>query len=185
MAKAKKKRFGWVRPLAIVFLIVWFVRLFFLTPIAVDGPSMAPTLQDQDHLIIEKLSYQFTSPKRFDVIVFQATEEKQYIKRIIGLPGEQVEIRNDQLYINQVFIPEPFIAQTVQELEGEGKYTYDFSLSDLPGSYTVIPEDHYLVLGDNRRNSTDSRYLGLIHEDDILGRASLIYWPINRIGKVN
>lgn len=182
---SSKEWIGWVKALVVALLLTFLVRTFLFIPIAVEGPSMEPNLVDRDHVIINKLNYQISDPKRFDVVVFHATTEKDYIKRVIGLPGETVDIIDEVLYINNEPIDEVHLDEALALL-GEGqKYTYDFSLTDdIPGGYEVIPDNHLLVLGDNRDNSTDSRRLGLISYDELVGSAEFIYWPFNRIGIV-
>lgn len=179
---------SWLKALIIALFLVWLVRSFLIIPIEVDGPSMEPTLNNSDYLIAEKVSYRFSDPKRFDIVIFHATEEKDYIKRIIGLPGEVVEYRDDQLYINDQLIEEPYLKALLAQRQSESNYTADFSLTeDILGQYETIPDGYYLVLGDNRSNSTDSRsdLVGLISEEDIIGQARFIYWPFKRVGVVN
>ncbi|SEN59818.1 signal peptidase I [Amphibacillus marinus] len=163
--------------IALVVFLGWLIRLLVFATIEIDGPSMEPTLTRGERILIEKFSYQISEPARFDIIVFQATEEKNYIKRIIGLPGEKIVMEDDQLYINDQPIREPFL--TVQDYSFN--FTNDFRLNNLPGRHHVIPEDYYLVLGDNRINSTDSRSLGLIAKQQIIGKASIRYWPLRQI----
>ncbi|SDB88441.1 signal peptidase I [Pelagirhabdus alkalitolerans] len=175
MSDRKKEWFSWLKAILIAFVLVWILRAFVFMPIAVEGPSMLPTLRSDDHVIIEKVSYRFSDPARFDVIVFNATEEKDYVKRIVGLPGETVEIRDDQLFIDGESIDEPFIDEIRNNQAYGLTYTDDYIFEG------VIPEGHYFVLGDNRQNSTDSRAIGLVEEDDIIGQAVLTYWPLRRI----
>lgn len=126
---------------------------------------MYPTLEDGEILILKKYDKLY---KRFDIAVIDYNGEK-LVKRIIGLPGENIKYKNNKLYVDGEFVEEPV------ELE-----TDNFSLLDL--GYNTIPEDYYLVLGDNRYNSKDSRMIGLIKKEDILGTTSLRIWPIKKIG---
>lgn len=176
MAKRKNEWFDWIKAILIAFLLAYIVRTFFFAPIVVDGPSMLPTLHDRDQMIVNKFNYKFKLPERFDIVVFHASEQKDFIKRIIGLPGEHVEMSDNVLYIDGKEVDEPFINK-----ESYQTWTDDFRLEDLPGDYAVIPEGYVLVLGDNRSNSTDSRILGLIPIDAIVGKTSLIYWPFDRL----
>ncbi|MCZ0703408.1 signal peptidase I [Natronobacillus azotifigens] len=175
---------SWIKALVIAVIITFLVRTFLFIPIAVEGPSMQPNLEDRDYVVINKLNYRISEPKRFDVVVFHASVDKDYIKRVIGLPGETVEYVDDVLYINGSPIEETHLVEELARLEEGERYTRDFSLEDIPGGHEVIPENHVLLLGDNRPNSTDSRNLGLIPYDELVGSASVIYWPINRIGIV-
>lgn len=170
--------FDWIKIIGIALIVAFVIRTFFVSPIVVDGPSMEPTLQDRDQMIVNKFIYRIGDPNRFDIVVFHATDEKDFIKRVIGLPGEHVAVKDNELYINGERVEEDYLEGPVNI------YTNDFRLEDLPGHYERIPEGHVFVLGDNRSNSTDSRSLGVISIDEIVGKASLIYWPLNRIGFV-
>src|SRR5690625_1518336 len=154
MSKLKGEWYEWTKALLIAFAIVLMTRTFLFSPIIVDGPSMQPTLYDRDRMIINKFIYRFQPPERFDIVVFHASKQKDFIKRVIGLPGEHVAIKNDVLYINNEPIEEPYIKQ-----EEHGLIQSNFKLESLPGHYEKIPEGYVLVLGDNRNNSTDSRRL--------------------------
>ena len=179
MARKKSEWLDWIKALVIAGLIAFLVRMFLFAPIVVDGPSMLPTLQDGDHMIVNKFDYLIGEPERFDIAVFHATANRDYIKRVIGLPGEHVAVQNDTLYINGEEMTEPFIAERKNRGENQN-YTFDFTLEELPGGFSEIPPEHVLVLGDNRGNSTDSRLLGLVPYEQLVGEAELIYWPLNR-----
>ncbi|WP_407272164.1 signal peptidase I [Radiobacillus sp. PE A8.2] len=180
MASNKKEWLDWVKALVIAGVLAFVVRMFFFTPIVVDGLSMEPTLENGDHMIVNKISYNFGEPQRFDIVIFHATIQKDYIKRVIGLPGEHVAVQDDVLYINNQQVVEPFLEESKAQLTDK-MYTEDFSLEQLPGGYETIPEGHVLVLGDNRGDSTDSRLLGLIPYDQLVGKAELLYWPLDRL----
>ncbi|SFO98465.1 signal peptidase I [Halolactibacillus halophilus] len=156
----------------VIVLAVYLIRTFVLMPISIDGDSMEPTLHNQDFLMMERLSYYFDEPERFDIVVFHATKQKDYIKRIIGLPGETIEYKGNQLYINGSEKKEYFLTDL-------NEYTNDFTINDIEPGRDQIPEGYYLVLGDNRNNSTDSRTIGLVPKDKIIGRAFLRYWPLD------
>lgn len=149
---------------------VIFVILYVVTIQQVVGPSMSSTLESQDIVLLSRSHYRLFDMKRFDVIAFEYADTKYLIKRVIGLPGDKVEYRNNTLYINGEVIEEEFL---------DGHQTEDFSLVSM--GYETIPEGKYLVLGDNRENSLDSRSFGLIDEEDILGKVSLKIWPIFEI----
>lgn len=176
MGGSKNEWINFLIVLAIAFLVVFSVRLFLFSPIVVDGPSMKPNLHDRDQMIVNKITYHINEPERFDIVVFHATDKKDFIKRVIGLPGEHVMVRENQLYIDGEPVEEPFLNNEDTPAIVEN----DFQLESLPGAYEEIPKGHVLVLGDNRWNSTDSRALGVISIDKIVGKASLIYWPISR-----
>lgn len=167
-----KKKIKPFLPYIIIIVVVLFVKAFIVTPIKVNGESMYPTLEEGDIMILNKTAYYFNKPKRFDIVVVNMPNE-YLIKRVIGLPGEHIEYINNTLYVN---------GKKVQENFKHGK-TEDFNIEKL-GSNTV-PEDSYLVMGDNRESSLDSRELGFMKIDQLLGRTSLIILPFNRMGNAN
>ncbi|GGA92226.1 signal peptidase I [Ornithinibacillus halotolerans] len=175
MAKGKSEWSDWIKALLIAFGLAFLVRTFLFTPIIVDGPSMQPTLHDRDQMIVNKFVYRVDELERFDIVVFHANEQKDFIKRVIATPGEHVAYKDNILYINGEPIEEKFFANNTEHV-----ITNDFTLEELRGNYTTIPEGHVFVLGDNRTNSTDSRLLGPIPIDQIVGKASVIYWPFDR-----
>ncbi|MCT7955135.1 signal peptidase I [Laspinema sp. D3] len=141
----------------------------------IPSGAMIPTLQIDDRLIIDKITYKFNAPERGDVIIFSPTQTLQeqnfkddFIKRLIGLPGETVEVSNGQVKINNQPLEEPYIAEPP---------TYQY------GPVT-IPENNYLVLGDNRNNSYDSHYWGFVPKENIVGKANKIFWPPDRQGAI-
>jgi signal peptidase I len=130
--------------------------------VRVDGFSMRPTLDDGEFVLVNKLSYYFGEMNRGDIIVFHfpLNPEEELIKRVIGLPGDQVKIENGKVFVNEQALNEPYIAQA----------------PIYSGEWTVT-EGHYFVLGDNRNNSNDSKDWGLLPSDNVVGKAVLIYWP--------
>lgn len=154
-----------ITPYIIIIIAALLIRTFLFTPVKVDGTSMVPTLQDGEILILKKYDKTF---ERFDIVVVDYNGEK-LVKRIIGLPSETIKYKNNKLYVDGQIVEEPLYLETA-----------NFNLIDL--GYNKIPEDYYLVLGDNRYNSTDSRIIGLIKKEDILGVTNLRVWPIKKIG---
>ena len=169
----KKEILSWVFYIAFVLVLTWVIITFVGQRTRVDGRSMMNTLHDGDNLIVEKLSYRFSDPKRFDIIVFPPTGKKEYyIKRIIGLPGETVQIdENGNIYINGELLEENYGAETIQN---PGRAAKPITLGD----------DEYFVMGDNRNNSKDSRSeeVGHVKRSQIIGRAWLRIWPLNKFG---
>ncbi len=129
----------------------------------IEGSSMEPNLHNGEYVLIDKVSYLLHSPERGDVVVFTppTNENKDYIKRVIGLPGDTVEIKGGKVYVNGILLDEPYIQQAINR--------------DQPAS--MVKEGHYFVMGDNRNNSEDSRAFGPITAQSIVGRAWLVYWP--------
>ena len=154
---------------------VLFIVIYVVTLEQVVGPSMYPTFNEGDVVVLNKFVYRFKDVRRGEIISFKNSGSKYLIKRVIGLPGETVEIKNNKIYIDDKALNEYYIKNIDME---------DFSLSDL--GYDKIPQDMYFVLGDNRRNSQDSRdpKIGLIKKSDILGRVKYRIWPLNKIGAV-
>lgn len=178
--KEKNELWEWTKALLIAFAIAAFIRYFLFTPIVVDGDSMMPTLENGDRMIVNKFNYKIGEPDRFDIVVFHAPEQKDYIKRVIGVPGDFVEYKDDQLYINGEPIDEPYLDAYKAEIS-EGNLTGDFSLKDIDPSLDVIPEGYVFVMGDNRRFSKDSRHIGIVDQKEIIGNTNIIFWPLNEI----
>lgn len=155
----------------IIIGIILFIMLFVFSVTTVVGDSMHPTLKDGEVLILNKFKYNFSDIKREDIISLKYADTKYLIKRVIGLPGDKIEIISNKLYINGIQYPESYLSK--------GLNYKDFKLSDL--GYEVIPEDMYLVLGDNREISLDSRKIGLIKKTDINGKISFRFWPLNKM----
>lgn len=161
---------------AIMVAVLLFVALrhYVIQPFQVDGHSMSLTLENGEHMFLLKQ----TSIERFDVVVFPDPQGSQqsYIKRLIGLPGERLYARDDQLYINDVAVDEPYLEPL--KSQSSKPFTRDFTLYDTIGQET-IPEGYYFVMGDNRPGSGDSRQFGLVPIASIQGEANLVYYPFN------
>lgn len=181
--KEKNEIWEWAKALLIAFAAVWLIRHFLFTPIVVDGESMMPTLENGERMIVNKIGYEVGEPSRFDILVFHhAPENKDYIKRVIGLPGDHVAYKNDQLYINGEPQKEPYLESNKSQVNG-GTLTEDFTLEERTGE-KVIPEGYLFVMGDNRRNSTDSRIIGLVPLAEVIGKTNIIFWPLKELGMV-
>ncbi len=159
--------------IAVVLCITFLVVRYVGQRTQVDGHSMENTLFDGDNLIVDKISYRFTHPKRFDIIVFpyHYKEDTYYIKRIIGLPGETVQIRDGEIYIDGAILEEDYGKETMLT-------------SGRAADQIQLGEDEYFVLGDNRNHSEDSRFddVGNIERSEIIGRAFIRIWPFERFG---
>jgi len=151
-------------------LLAVFLNLFVIQPTTVRGQSMEPTLYTEERVLVEKLSFRFRPPQRGDVIILKLPKEPiPFVKRVIGLPGETVEIHHGIVYIDGVPLNEEYIRQT--------------PVGELPPVRVLAGS--VFVLGDNRNNSNDSRAFGIVSEDEIVGRAWLRYWPLWQIGLVH
>lgn len=167
----------WIVELVAVVLLSYVIVAFGMVKTSMIGGSMAPTLADGESIIVNKIQYRFTSPKRFDVIVFRqnGNEHSYYnIKRVIGLPGETVQIKDGLIYIDG------------RKLEEEYKFD-EISNGGLAREAITLDANEYFVLGDNRNASEDSRYtnIGLIVKDDIVGKAWIRVSPFDFVSKIN
>ena len=159
-----------------VFCVCYLVITYVGQRTIVEGDSMEPTLSNQENLIVDKISYRFNEPERYDIIVcpFRYAENVYYIKRIIGLPGESIRIDEEgHIYVNGEVLKEPYGREVIKP-ENIGRAAEEIYLG----------EDEYFVLGDNRNNSADSRFpeVGNIKRDDIIGRAWVRIWPFEKMG---
>lgn len=184
MNKVMKEMINTLLYLLGVLCLTWLVIVFVGQRTAVDGSSMEPMLSDGDNLIVDKLTYRFRDPERFDIIVFPvkneySQEETYFIKRIIGLPGETVWIdEGGNIYINDELLPENYGREIIMS------HSRGLFIGRDRSNPVVLKEDEYFVMGDNRNNSTDSRdgHIGNIHREDIIGRAWVRIWPLSHMG---
>ena len=151
-------------PYIIIIIVVIIIRTFIFTPVVVKGPSMMNTLHNGDVMILDKIGMKLGGIKRFDIVVIQ-TGKTKIIKRVIGMPGETISYHDNKLYINGKEVSD----------NHSNEITYDFE-------EVKIPDGEYYVLGDNRTDSVDSRILGTIPKNEILGHATFIIYPFNRFG---
>ncbi|MFC5401912.1 signal peptidase I [Cohnella soli] len=173
----------WIKALAIAGILVFVIRWLLLSPFIVDGPSMQPNFWNRERIIVNKIIYDIRAPKRGEVIVFHVPEEKRdFIKRVIGVPGDTVKVDGDTVYINGKPIEEKYLKSAYEEAHANGeKYNYrsDGSFPNTKFPDGVVPEGTVFVMGDNRSNSEDSRMIGYIPQSRIVGRADLIFWPLS------
>ncbi|MEX0269525.1 signal peptidase I [Leptolyngbyaceae cyanobacterium UHCC 1019] len=180
------KEIIWVeilKTLGLSAILAFGIRTFVAEARYIPSKSMVPTLQVDDRLIIDKVSYHFKPLQRGDIVVFMPPDEASvvcttgprsqrskdaYIKRVIGLPGEKIEVKQGLVFINDSPIKETY-------LDSVPEYQY---------GPRVVPQDSYLVLGDNRNNSCDSHYWGFVPRENIIGQAIVRFWPLNRVGEI-
>lgn len=167
---------GWIVYILIVVGISFFIITFVGQRTRVQGSSMEPMLSDGDNLIVDKISYRFRDPERFEIIVFpyQYQENTYYIKRIIGLPGETVQVIDGYVYINGALLEENYGAEVMAN-------------AGIAAEPIELGEDEYFVLGDNRNHSADSRdpSVGVLMRDQLMGRAFLRIWPMESAGFIS
>ena len=158
--------------------IFLFVYLLILQPHKIKGASMEPNFHDGEYLLTDKVSYRIGEPERGDVIVFKAPPlyKDEFIKRIIGLPGEEIKVEQNKVFVNGRELDETYLA--------DGSRTEPNKFAS-EGKTLRVPNDAYFVLGDNREHSLDSRSLGFISKENITGRAWFVYWPISDAGNIS
>lgn len=176
--KKMRELFGWVAYIVVLVCIVHLTVTYVGQRTVVAGDSMLNTLHNKDNLIIDKVSYRFRDPERYEIIVFpyRHAEETFYIKRIIGLPGETVQIKDGYLYINDKKLEESFGREVIRA-DRYGQAAEPITLG----------QDEYFVLGDNRNESADSREtsVGILKREDLIGRAWVRIWPLDSFGSLN
>ena len=163
----------WTRDLLVAIGLALVIIVFLYQPVKVEGTSMAPLLSDQERIFINKFVYRFEPIQRGDVVVFwyPLDRSKSFIKRVIGLPGETVEIRQGILLVDDKVIPEPYVPRQYEDLSDFGPVR--------------VPKDSYFVMGDHRISSNDSRVFGPVANHYIYGRAVFAYWPVDHFGSLS
>ncbi len=172
-----------LKTLGLSVVLAFGIRTFVAEARYIPSKSMVPTLQVDDRLIVDKVSYHFKDPQRGDIIVFMPPDEAAvvctgsqkvqhskdaYIKRVIGLPGDKVEVKQGQVFINDRALQEDYVNE----------------VPDYQYGPRVVPQNSYLMLGDNRNNSCDSHYWGFVPRENIIGRALVRFWPLDRVGEI-
>lgn len=163
---------SWSRDILFAIAIAIFIVIFVVQPVKVEGTSMQPQLSDQDRIFVNRFIYRFKEIDRGDVVVFwyPLDRSKSFIKRIIGVPGDRVEILKGRVYINGKPIDEPYLKHEFQDLQSFGEI--------------VVPQEKYFVMGDHRNSSNDSRSWGFVEKSLIYGKAIFSYWPVSHVGLV-
>jgi len=175
--KAKKEIREWVISLASAIVIVLLVSNFLVSVIRVDGGSMLDTLQDGDRLLVNVLDMRMNGPERYEVVIVHYPERTEnFVKRVIGMPGDTLEVKGGVLYINGEAVEEEYLS---------ADRTAHFHSASSNFGPIEIPEDKYFVMGDHRDYSNDSRQVGLIDRDMFVGQATYVFWPFSRFGAVN
>ena len=163
---------GWLRDLVISLAIAAFIIVFLYQPVKVEGTSMMPVLTDQERIFINKYVYRLEAVNRGDIVVFHYPRDplKSYIKRVIGVRGDQVRIEAAVVYLNGKRLNEPYVPAEYDDWRSYHE--------------VVVPPHSYFVLGDHRSLSNDSRDFGPVEEDFIYGKAVFAYWPVSKVGKL-
>ncbi|RJQ27146.1 MAG: signal peptidase I [Peptococcaceae bacterium] len=166
--EGRKRLLEMLKSLLIAVVLAILIRMFVMEPFFIPSASMVPNLQVRDRIIVSKVNYLLREPQRGDVIVFPFPKNpsRNFVKRLIAVGGETVALRDNHLYINGRVVPENYLPKGIT-FQDYGPVT--------------VPEGNYFVLGDNRNNSEDSRYWNFLPADTVIGKAVVIYWPVDRI----
>lgn len=178
----KNEAWEWIKALLIAAALVFFIRWLIFAPFIVEGPSMEPNFYTGERLIVNKFIYRFGEPKHGEVVVFHATKDKDYIKRVVAVPGEKVRVEGDKVFVNGQQVNETYLKVALDEAAQRG-----IPYNNRDFSEQIVPEGSIFVMGDNRSNSSDSRdpSVGFVKYDKIVGRADLIFWPFDKISLVH
>lgn len=174
----KNEAWEWIKALLIALALVFIIRWLLFAPFLVSGQSMEPNYFDSERLIVNKVLYDFREPRRGEVIVFLAPDGRDYIKRVIGVPGDRVKVTGDIVYVNGEPIDEPYLKEAIDAARASGgRYNH------LDKEETVVQPDTLFVMGDNRSHSSDSRAdsVGLVPYDKIVGRTEIVFWPLSHM----
>ncbi len=168
----------WTNSILVALILTLIIRTFIIQAFKIPSGSMRPTLMEGDKLFVNKYVYRFEAPKPGDIIVFKypVDPKKDFIKRLVALGGEKVEIRDGKIIVDGKTLDDP-------KLFGKFFY-YNHDPYGAPGETIQVPENNYFVLGDNSGNSTDSRFWGFVPKKNVLGKAVFRWWPLNRFGKI-
>ena len=163
----------WAVTLGIAIVLALIIRQFLFAIFIVDGESMYPTLKNSEWLVVNKAIYLVDEPEKGEIIVFHATQTRDYIKRVIAVEGDELEISNGVVYVNGEIVEEPYINEPMEFYNNYPKVT--------------VPENKIFVMGDNRNKSADSRMhdIGFIDLDEVVGRAEVVFWPLEEVGKIH
>ncbi|HHX75661.1 MAG TPA: signal peptidase I [Firmicutes bacterium] len=157
----------WIKSILVAIILTLVIRAFLVEVFLVQGESMLPTLHDRERLLVSKVQYYFREPRQGEIVVFKATEERDFIKRVIATPGDEILIESGGVYVNGEKLQEEYVLENAWETFGP----------------VVVPEDTVFVMGDNRNNSMDSRHpnVGFVELGRIKGKAMFVFWPFTAV----
>ncbi|MUG70553.1 signal peptidase I [Paenibacillus validus] len=179
----KNEAWEWTKALLLAAALVIIIRWLICSPFVVEGPSMEPNFYTGEKMIVNKILYKFREPKRGEVLVFLAPDGRDYIKRVIALPGDKVRVEGDKVYVNDTQVEEAYLKEALDEAAKKGvPYNRLNNFAE-----QTVPENSLFAMGDNRSNSLDSRdsRVGFVPYDHIIGRADVIYWPLDKISLIH
>ncbi|MBS4030975.1 MAG: signal peptidase I [Clostridiales bacterium] len=162
-----KELWEWIKSIIIAILLALIIRAFLVEVFLVQGQSMLPTLHDRERLIVSKVQFYYREPLNGEIVVFKATDDRDFIKRVIGVAGDEVRVDIDGVYVNGQRLKEPYILEKARETFGP----------------VIVPEGTIFAMGDNRNNSMDSRHpsVGFVSLERLKGKAMLVFWPMDSI----
>jgi len=163
----KNEVWEWIKSVLVAVILALVIRAFLIEVFLVQGQSMLPTLRDRERLVVSKIQYYFRQPLPGEIVVFKATDERDFIKRVIAVAGDEVRIESEGVYVNGELIEEPYVLQNASDIFGP----------------VTIPEGSVFVMGDNRNNSLDSRHpsVGLVSLARLKGKAMVVFWPLENV----
>ncbi len=169
--------FDFLQGIVVVLAIMVMIYLFIMSPQEINGASMEPNFHNGEYILTNKIEYKLKDPARGDIVVFKSPRNKEidYIKRVIGLPGDTVSLHDNAFYVNSEKVEEPYLATGIVIFGGS--YLRE-------GEEITVPEGMYFVAGDNRPHSSDSREFGPVPKEDFIGKAFLRYWPFSEFGVI-
>ncbi|WP_025715590.1 signal peptidase I [Paenibacillus sp. 1-18] len=176
----KSEMIDWLKAIVVAIVLVFIIRWLLFAPFIVEGASMEPNFKTDERVVVNKMIYSLRDPKPGEVIVFHVRKEsKDFIKRVIGVAGDKVQYQGDNLYVNGKKVEEPYIQGAIQAAHAKGELYNNVDFPNGTITDSKVPKGYIFVMGDHRNNSRDSRAIGFVSIKDIVGRADVIFWPLD------
>jgi signal peptidase I len=163
----KKEMWEWIKSILVAVILALVIRAFLVEVFLVQGESMLPTLHNRERLLVSKVQYYYREPERGEVVVFKATDQRDFIKRVIAVSGDEVRVDSEGVYVNGEKLDEPYLLEIARDSFGP----------------VIVPDGSIFAMGDNRNNSMDSRHpsVGFISQERLKGKAMFVFWPIDSL----
>ncbi|WP_226002377.1 signal peptidase I [Paenibacillus sp. BJ-4] len=175
----KSEMIDWLKAIVVAIVLVFIIRWLLFAPFIVEGASMEPNFKTDERVVVNKMIYSLRDPKPGEVIVFHVRKEsKDFIKRVIGVAGDKIQYQGDNLYVNGKKVEESYIQGAIQAAHAKGELYNNVDFPNGTITDSKVPEGYIFVMGDHRNNSRDSRAIGFVSIKDIVGRADVIFWPL-------
>jgi signal peptidase I len=167
----KREIWEWIKSILVAVVLALVIRAFLIEVFLVQGESMLPTLHNRERLLVSKVQYYYREPSHGEIVVFKATDQRDFIKRVIGVPGDEVRVDRDGVYVNGIKLEEPYLQENARD----------------PYGPVIVPEGTIFVMGDNRNNSMDSRHpsVGFVSLERLKGKAMLVFWPVDSVRMID